>query len=485
MSERPAPAGAPRGRRLAALMDFIRFPSVSSQSAHAADVRACAAWLARRLRAIGMPCVEVVATPGHPIVFARGPRVPGRPTLLIYGHYDVQPADPLPAWESPPFAPAVRGPYLYGRGACDDKGQLFAHLEALAACLGAEGGGNGKGAGGGRGPRGVRGAGAGAGDGGGGLPLNVKCLFEGEEEIGSPHLRAFLERHARALAADAAVMSDTRMLGRDRPAITYALRGGLSMELEVLGPPHDLHSGNFGGAVYNPLQALCEIVAGLTDGRGKVAVPGFYDRVRGWGAGERRRMAADGPSDASILGDAGVACGSAEPGYSLYEALTLRPALTVNGLAGGYQGEGGKAVIPSRAVAKLSFRLVPDQDPADVERRVRRHVARLTPAAVRARVTSQLRARPAVLDRGHPVMRAAAAAYRRGFGVAPVFLRSGGSIPVVAMLQDVLGIPTALLGFALPDDRIHAPNERFYLPNFPRAVATCGAFYRQLAGAPR
>jgi acetylornithine deacetylase/succinyl-diaminopimelate desuccinylase-like protein len=469
---------AHRRRFVQELQDFVRFPSVSAAPRHAGDVRRCAGWLAAHLRGIGMPAVEVVETARHPIVFAAAPRLPGRPTLLIYGHYDVQPADPLGEWLTPPFAPAVRGPYLYGRGACDDKGQLFTHVKALEILLAAWR----------AGPRRQPAR----------LPLppiNVKCLFEGEEEIGSPHLEAFLQRRRRDLAADAAVMSDTRMLGRGRPALTYALRGGLGFELTVSGPPHDLHSGNFGGAVVNPLQALCAIVAGLEDRDGRVAVPGFYRSVRRWDEAERRRMAASGPSDAAIRADAGVAGiagiagrrataggeGGGEPGYSLYESLTLRPALTLNGLSGGYQGPGGKGVIPARAAAKLSFRLVPDQQPAEIEALVRRHVARLAPPGVQVRLARHLQARPALLDRRHPVMQAAAAAYRRGFGTAPVLLRSGGTIPVVSLLQEILGIPTALMGFALPDDHIHAPNERLYLPNFFRGIATSLAFMDELA----
>jgi acetylornithine deacetylase/succinyl-diaminopimelate desuccinylase-like protein len=452
------------GRFLRELRTLVSFPSVSGEPRRAGDVRRCAEWLAGHLRHIGMPMVEVVATARHPIVFARGPQAPGRPTLLVYGHYDVQPVDPLGEWRTPPFTPSVRGPYLYGRGACDDKGQLFAHVKALEILL----------AGLPRPPRSPRLPRLPR------LPVNVKCLFEGEEEIGSPHLAEFLRRHRGALQADAAVMSDTRMLGRDRPALTYALRGGLGFELEVMGPRHDVHSGNFGGAVANPLQALCAIVAGLEGPGGRIAVPGLYDRVRRWSATERRRMAASGPSDAAILADAGADRGRGESGYSLYESVTLRPALTVNGILGGYQGAGGKGVIPARAAAKLSFRLVPDQEPEEIERLVRRQVERLTPPGVRVRLTARLHARPALLDRAAPVMRAAAAAYRRGFGAAPVLLRSGGTIPVVSLLQEILGIPTALMGFALPDDRIHAPNERFYLPNFYRGILTCLAFMDEL-----
>lgn len=447
-------ARAHRARFLEELKGFVRIPSVSAQTKHAADVRRSAEWLAGQLKTSGMRRVRVIATPRHPLVYAEWQGAPGAPTLLVYGHYDVQPPDPLKEWTTPPFEPTVRDRHLYGRGACDDKGQLFCHVKALEASLKTAGR----------------------------LPVNVKCLFEGEEEIGSPNLKPFLERHARALAADAAVMSDTRMLGPDQPALTYSLRGGLSLELEVSGPRQDLHSGTFGGAVHNPLQALCEIVAGLHDAEGRIAVPGFYDRVRRPDERERAYMATVGPPDAKILADAGAARAWGETGWSLYERTTVRPSLAVTGLTGGYQGEGSKAVIPARASAKLNFRLVPDQDPREIDLLVRRHLAAATPPTVKSRATTQLRARPAVLDRREPVMRAAAHAYRRGFGTAPVFLRSGGSIPVVNLFQEILGIPTALMGFALPDSRIHAPDERFFLPNFERGIATCLAFLTELAG---
>ena len=317
------------------LQDFVRFPSVSAQPRHAGDVKGCAAWLADHLRRIGLEHIRVIPTPRHPIVYADWVLSPGKPTVLIYGHYDVQPADPLREWRSPPFEPVVRGQSLYGRGACDDKGQMFAHVKAIEIHLRT---------------RSL-------------LPVNVKCLFEGEEEIGSPNLIPFLKRHRRALAADVVVMSDSPMADADRPAITYAVRGGLGLELTVRGPRRDLHSGLFGGAVRNPLQALCEIIASLHDRRGRVAIPGFYDQVRLWPPEERATMARNGPSDATVLRDAGAAQGWGEEGYTLHERTTIRPALTINGLVGGYQGPGGKAVIPAVASAKLSFRLVPDQDP--------------------------------------------------------------------------------------------------------------------------
>ena len=442
-----------RSRFVAELKTFIRFPTISAQPERAGDLKRCAKWLAVHLQRIGMDHIRTITTSGHPIVYADWLHAPQLPTVLIYGHYDVQPPDPLNEWHSPPFEPEVRGNDLYGRGASDDKGQLFAHIKALEAYLGTEGR----------------------------LPVNVRCIFEGEEEIGSKNLKAFLERNKGALTADLAVMSDTRMLAPDRPALIYGMRGALTLELEVLGPAQDLHSGTFGGAIHNPLQALCEIVARLHDDEGKVTIAGFYDRVRQWGRSERSLMASMGPSDPQILRDAQTRTAWGERGYSLYERTTIRPALTINGIAAGYQGPGPKAVIPARAVAKLNFRLVPDQKPHEIDQLFRQHVARLTPGTVRASVRTGFTARPALIRRDHPALQAAAVAYRAGFGAPPVFLRSGGTIPVISTLKETLGITTVLMGFALPDDRMHAPNEKFNLPNFDHAIATCIHFLQEVA----
>jgi acetylornithine deacetylase/succinyl-diaminopimelate desuccinylase-like protein len=442
-----------RSKFLNELKELVRFPSISSQPKHAEDVQKCAAWLANHLRGIGLERARIVTTPGNPMVYGAWQQARNRPTVLIYGHYDVLPADPLGAWRTPPFEPTVRGQDLYGRGACDDKGQLFTHVKAIESWLRTQRA----------------------------LPVNVKCLFEGEEEIDSPNLRRFVHRNRRALEADAALVSDSRMLGPGRPAISYGQRGALRVELAVRGPAHDLHSGNFGGAVHNPLQALCEMVSGLHDREGHVVIPGFYNQVRRANDAERATLKSAGPSDAQILEDAGAHRGWGESGYSLYERTSIRPALTVNGIAGGYQGPGVKAVIPSSAVAKISFRLVPDQDPAEVARMFRRHIARITPAAVRSSVRVVSGANPALLDPNHPALRAAVTAYRKGFGADPVFLRSGGSIPAVSVFQEELGIPTVLMGFALPDDRIHAPNEKFHLPNFYRGIATSIGFLAEAA----
>lgn len=437
-------ARAHRGRTLRTLEELIRIPSISVEPRRAVDVRRCAARLAELLRRIGLDRVQVIATRRHPLVYGEWRRLPGRPTVLVYGHYDVQPVDPLGAWRFPPFEPTRSGDDMYGRGASDDKGQLCAHLASIEAWL--------------------RGTGR--------LPVNVCCLLDGEEEIGSPSLAGFLRRGRARLAADVAIVSDTRMLGPGRPAVTVGLRGLLNLELEVHGPVGDLHAGTFGGAVHNPLQALSELLAGLHDRDGRVAVPGFYDRVRRWSERERRAMAAAAPSDAAILRQARAARGWGEPGWSLHERTTLRPAMTVNGLAGGYQGPGTKSVIPSAASAKLGIRLVPDQQPAEVERLLRRHLARATPATVHTAVRSGSRVSPVLVDALHPAMAAASAACWRGFGARPAFVLSGGTIPAVGLLRQLLGIPVVLLGLALPDDRAHAPNERLHLPNLWQGIET-------------
>ena len=440
------------------LAAFIRFASVSAQPQHAGDVARCAAWLTGHLQTLDPDVLRLVPTHRHPIVHAawRG-ALRGGPTVLIYGHYDVQPAEPLEKWLSPPFTPVVRGDYIYGRGASDNKGQMFAHVKAIESFVETTAG----------------------------LPVNVTCLFEGEEEIGSPSLAPFINASRSELAADCAVVSDMQIPGPRRPAITYALRGGLSVEIEARGASCELHSGVFGGAVCNPLQALSEMIARLHNSRGAIAIPGFYDRVRRWDLRERRYMAEVGPSDAEMLDRAGAmeACG--EPGYSLYERTTIRPSLTVSGVMGGYQGPGVKAAIPTRAVAKINFRLAPDQDPREIDRLFREHVARICPSAAQTSVRTLIRARPALIDRTDPAIVAAAQAYRQAFDAPVIFLRNGGTIPVVTAIQDVLRIPVVLMGFGLTSDAIHAPNERFHLPNFRKGIETSIRFLAEMGGRPR
>jgi acetylornithine deacetylase/succinyl-diaminopimelate desuccinylase-like protein len=446
-------ARANRSRFVAELKEFVRFPSVSADPARRDDARRCAQWLAGRLRGIGLREVRLHETTHNPLVTASWLGAPGRPTLLIYGHYDVQPADPLDQWRTPPFEPDVRGDYLFGRGASDDKGQLWTHVKAIESLI-----------------KTTR-----------ALPVNVRCLFEGDEEVGSYGLVEFLKTDPPEARADLAVISDMAMLARNHPALTHALRGVLSFEITVRGPARDLHSGMYGGVVQNPLEALCDVVAKMHALDGRIAIPGVYDQVRELPAPERRRMAAGGPSDQRIAADAGIDTPRGESGYSLYERLTVRPSLTVNGLTGGYQGPGSKSVIPAKASAKLSIRLVPDQDPAAVKRAIAVFIGRMAPPGVKVDVVFGKSARPILLDRRHPGQQAAARALRRGFGVAPVFLRSGGTVPVVQVFHETKGMPTVLMGFGLRDDRMHAPNERFLLTNLYRGIETSIWFLHELA----
>lgn len=433
-----------RMKSLSELKAFLRFPSVSSEPKRTADVEACAVWLARHLQKIGLHRVRLIRTQGHPIVYASWRHAPRAPVLLIYGHYDVVPAEPLEQWKTPPFQPTIRNQNLYARGACDDKGQLFCHVKALESFLQTHRA----------------------------LPLNVKCIFEGEEEIGSRNLLAFIEKHKAALRADVAVISDTKMLDAHKPAISYAQRGGLRAELEINGPQQELHSGSFGGAVLNPVQALCKLLADLHDERGRISIPGFYDDVRDWNDDERSYMERVGPTDRRILEEAHVEQGWGEYGYTAYERTTIRPALTLNGISGGHAGKGVKGVVPAKAIAKLSFRLVPDQDPQKIARIFREHVAHACPSAVQCAVRLQAPTMPVLFEREHPALQTASIAYRKAFGSEPVFLRSGGSIPVAGAFQQILGIPAVLMGFGLPDDRIHGPNEKMHLPNFYRGIET-------------
>jgi acetylornithine deacetylase/succinyl-diaminopimelate desuccinylase-like protein len=438
----PAPALAyARAHRRRFVTELLRFPSVSTEPrSHA--MRRCSSWLAAHLGRVGLEGASLLATPGAPLVHACWRHAPRSPTILIYGHYDVQPPEPLDAWSSPPFEPTIRGENLYARGSSDDKGQLFTHIKACESWL--------------------RAAAT--------LPVNVKYLLEGEEEAGSTHFRAALKRHREKLVADAAVISDTQILGPHQPALTCSLRGMLSLEMEVTGPRHDLHSGSYGGAVHNPIQALSELLCQLHDHRGRVAIPHFYDAVRESASVGCRATAQ--PSGDDLLRRAGAPVGWGESGYTLHERTTVRPALTINGIRGGHQGSGGKGIIPQSASAKLSFRIVPDQDPTELARLFLRYIADIAPPTVRVKIRALAMTRPVVTPDRHPFLRAAARAYRHAFGADPALLRSGGTIPVVNALREVLGIPAVLMGFALPDDRAHGPNEKLHLPTFFRGVDT-------------
>jgi acetylornithine deacetylase/succinyl-diaminopimelate desuccinylase-like protein len=412
---------------------------------------ACAAWLARTLRQIGLADVKVYRGRVAPVVTGAWQGRPGRPTVLVYGHYDVQPAGPLSAWASDPFRAARIGPHLYARGASDDKGQLMAHLAAIEAWLGT----------------------------GAGLPVNLRIVLDGEEEIGSPTLLSAVTRSWPPLTADVALVSDTWMLRPGSPVLITRLRGAVRARLEVSGPATDLHAGAFGGAVADPAAALARLVAGLHDKTGRIAVAGFYDRVRAITGQERDRLARAGPSDAVLLEPAQVTAGHGEPGFSAFERVTRRPAIVVTNLSSSGQG---RAVVPARAAADLNVRLVADQEPAMVARALRRHFRARMPPGVRGRLTIMAGCPPYTLDPCAPVIGAVNSACRRVYGRDAVQLPSGGSIPFVSMLAAVRRMDVALCGFGLPGDRVHSANERLYLPNLFRGTELCIELYRQLAG---
>ena len=436
------------------LKDLLAIPSVSAQPQHKGDIARAAQWLVDHLLAVGMQRAKVMPTAGHPVVYGEWMSAgKDKPTLLIYGHYDVQPADPLELWQSDPFKAEVRGQNLYARGASDDKGQIFMHIKAVEAYLKSSGK----------------------------LPVNVKFIIEGEEEIGGPSLDPFIEQNAGLLASNVALISDTGMPQPDVPALTYALRGLCYMEVQVTGPKRDLHSGSFGGAVYNPIQALAEIIVSMKDARGHITIPGFYDRVCPLDEDERKSLAEVPFDEAAFRTETGIPLTWGEEGYTVLEQITARPTLDCNGIWGGYMGEGSKTVLPSKALAKISMRLVPDQDHEEIARLFRDHVIKVAPPQVKVEVRSLHGGKPAIVERSSPVIRAAATALERAFNRRPVFVREGGSIPVVSTFKSVLGIPTVLMGLGLSDDNLHSPNEKFYLPNFYRGIQASIHFLDELA----
>jgi len=443
-------ARAHRGRTLDRLTTLLRYPTVSADPRHAKDMSACATWLARTLRRIGLADVTVYRGRVAPVVTGAWQGRPGRPTVLVYGHYDVQPAGPLSAWASDPFRSARVGPHLYARGASDDKGQLMAHLAAIEAWLATAGS----------------------------LPVNLRLVLDGEEEIGSPTLISAVSRGWPPLAADVAFVSDTWMLRPGSPVLVTGLRGAVRARLELSGPATDLHAGAFGGAVANPAAALARLVAGLHDKTGRIAVAGFYDRVRTIAGKERDRLARAAPSDAVMLGPAQVTAGHGEPGFSAFERVTHRPAIVVTNLSSSGQG---RAVVPARAAADLNVRLVADQEPATVAQALWRHFWVRMPPGVRGRLTIMAGCPPYTLDPRAPVVSAVNSACRKVYGRDAVQLPSGGSIPFVSMLAAVRRTDVALCGFGLPDDRVHSANERLYLPNLFRGTELCIELYRQLA----
>ncbi len=435
------------------LFSFLRFPSVSTDSRHAGDVRACAEWLITKLASIGLT-MELHETPMHPVVIARNEHVAGRRTVLIYGHYDVQPVDPLSLWTSDPFEPVIREGRIWARGATDNKGQMMAHVLGVEKTL-----------------RENR-----------ELPVNLIFLFEGEEEIGSPSLASFLQRHRDELKCDVIAISDTGMVAAGVPTLGYGLRGVACCEVILRGPKGDLHSGLFGGAVANPATAIARLISSLHSLDGRVAIEGFYDQVRPLEAWEREMWShVPGVSDAEFLAVTGSPSLYGEPDFTSAERLWARPTAEVNGIGGGYQGEGSKTVIPAEAFAKLSFRLVPDQSPKDIMEKVQRHLESQCPPGVEVEVRVGHDGKPYVTDPNSKFGLAAQAALRSSFNAEPVLIREGGSIPIVQTFREILGSDTLLLGLALSDAQIHAPNENFPIENFEAGIRLNQFLLKELA----
>ena len=436
------------------LKALLRIPSVSAQPDHDADTRRAAEFVRDDLREMGVPA-DLIPTEGHTIVFGERLDAPGGPTLLIYGHYDVQPAEPLGPWTSPPFEPTIRDGNVYARGATDDKGQMLTHLKAAEGWLKAIGR----------------------------LPINVKFLIEGEEEVGGANLERFVAENRERLACDFAAISDTSQFAPGIPAITYGLKGLAYFELIVRGAKSDLHSGIFGGAVANPCNALATILASLKGPDGRIQIAGFYDQVRPLEDWERAEFAKLPFSEAEFQSKLGVPSLEGESGYTTLERRWARPTCDVNGLYGGYQGPGPKTVLPCQAGAKLSFRLVPDQEPATISRLFREHVQKHCPPGVTYEIIDHSGAPAVLVSVDSPGARAASRAIEAGFGRAPVFMREGGSIPVVGLIKAQLGVDTLLLGWGQTDDNLHGPNEKFSLADFHRGIKASAHLLAELAGS--
>jgi acetylornithine deacetylase/succinyl-diaminopimelate desuccinylase-like protein len=436
----------------AELFDFLRIPSVSARSEHRADVARAADWLADQIRKAGLTA-EVIPTDGHPIVLGewRGAG-PSAPTYLVYGHYDVQPAEPLELWHSPPFEPTVRDGRIYARGSVDDKGQLYLHVKALQAHLSAQGK----------------------------LPVNVIVLAEGEEEVGSEHLSAFVEEHAKRLACDGVIISDSAMFAPGLPSILFSLRGLAYLQIDIEGPGQDLHSGSYGGAVVNPATALATIIASFHDHQRRVAVQGFYDKVVEWEDTVRQQIRALPFREAHFREEAGSPALGGEAGYSTLERIWTRPTLEVNGLLSGYTGEGAKTVLPAKAMAKISCRLVPDQSPDEIAALVTEHIERHTPPEVKVTVTPLHHGHPWRATLEGPLFDAGRRALERAFGREPVLTGEGGSIPVVGDFQRILGAPVLLMGFGLPGENAHAPDEWMSVENFEKGMVAAAYLWEEI-----
>lgn len=436
-------------RFLDELFELLRIPSVSADSKHKSDVRKAAEYVKAKLLEAGADKADLVETKGHPIVFGEKIVNPALPTVLVYGHYDVQPADPLNLWHSPAFEPVVKDGKIYARGACDDKGQFYMHIKAFEIMMKQNS-----------------------------LPCNVKFMIEGEEEVGSDNLPIFVKEYKEKLKADIILISDTSLISLEHPSITVGLRGLSYMEVEVTGPNRDLHSGVYGGAVANPINVLSELIASLHDKEGRVNIPGFYDKVVNLTPQEREALNKAPFSLEAYKKDLDIADITGEKGYTTIERTGIRPTLDVNGIWGGYTGEGAKTVLPSKASAKISMRLVPNQDSNEITELFTKHFQSIAPSSVKVKVTAHHGGQPAVTSTTSPAYKAAEKAFQEVWGKTPIPTRDGGSIPIVSLFKKELGLETVLMGFGLDSDAIHSPNEHYGIKNFTLGIETIVAFYK-------
>jgi acetylornithine deacetylase/succinyl-diaminopimelate desuccinylase-like protein len=441
-----------RDRYVDELKAFLAIPSISALPQHAADVRRCADWCADEMRRIGLQHVRLVDTPGNPVVYGDWLGAPDAPTILFYGHYDVQPVDPLDLWESPPFEATVRDGEIYARGSADDKGQVFMHFKAIEAHLKQ----NGK------------------------LPVNMKIILEGEEEVGSVNLDNFIRDHKGELGADVVVISDSPMFARGVPSICYGLRGLVYFQIDLRGSSTDLHSGSFGGAVANPAFVLAQILAQMKDRGGRIKIPGFYDDVVPLQEEERKAWASLPFNEKKYKKDFGVPKVAGETGYTTLERTWARPTFEVNGLLSGFTGEGAKTVLPALAMAKVSMRLVPNQQPDKIAELFEAHLQDVAPGTVELKITRMHGGKPWMTSYDNPYVQAAGRAIEKGFGRKPVFTREGGSIPVVSTFQEELGLPSVLFGVGLPDENAHAPNEKLDAANFHGGIISSAILYDEI-----
>lgn len=441
-----------KDRFLTELFDLLRIPSVSADSRHKADVRKAAEFIKVKLIEAGADLAEVKDTAGHPIVYGEKIIDPKLPTVLVYGHYDVQPPDPLDLWTSPPFEPVVKDEKIYARGSCDDKGQVYMHIKALEIM-------NKQGS----------------------LPCNIKFMIEGEEEVGSDNLGKFVKTNKELLKADVILISDTAIISLEHPSITVGLRGLSYMEVEVVGPNRDLHSGVYGGAVANPINVLCDMIHSLIDENGHVTIPGFYDKVAELTEDERKALNKAPFSLDEYKKDLGINEVKGEKGFTTLERTGIRPTLDVNGIWGGYTGEGAKTVLPSKATAKISMRLVPNQVSSEITQLFTRHINAIAPPYVKVKVTAHHGGEPAVTPTDSDAYQAASDAFKEVWGKTPIPSRDGGSIPIVALFKKELGLDTVLMGFGLDSDAIHSPNEHFGIKNFLLGIETIVSFYKHFA----